>query len=101
MAAATAIIGTGLALGSSAMSFSQYSQQNKAQKEAEAAADKAMKEARAKLEENVYKGLDINLKSSRCRRTTCNCGSGIRKRSCSNGGTCRNGKCRTSAKHSR
>ena len=63
MAAATAIIGTGLALGSSAMSFSQYSQQNKAQKEAEAAADKAMKEAREKLEENVYKGLDINLKS--------------------------------------
>ena len=63
MAAATAIIGTGLALGSSAMSFSQYSQQNKAQKEAEAAAEKAMKEARDKLEENVFKGLDINLKS--------------------------------------
>jgi len=63
MAAATAIIGTGLAVGSSVMSFAQYSKQNKAQKEAEAAADKAMKEARAKLEENVYEGLDINLKS--------------------------------------
>lgn len=63
MAAATAIIGTALSVGSAGLSFAQYSQQNKAQKEAEAAADKAMKEARAKLEENVYKGLDINLKS--------------------------------------
>ena len=63
MAAATAIIGTTLAVGSAGLSFAQYSQQNKAQREAEAAAEKAMKAARAKLEENVYKGLDINLKS--------------------------------------
>ena len=63
MAAATAIIGTALSVGSAGLSFAQYSQQNKAQREAEAAAEKAMKEARAKLEENVYKGLDINLKS--------------------------------------
>ena len=63
MAAATAIIGTALSVGSAGLSFAQYSQQNKAQREAEAAAEKAMKDARAKLEENVYKGLDINLKS--------------------------------------
>lgn len=63
MAAATAIIGTGLALGSSAMSFVQASKQAKAQKKAEQAAADAMKDARARLEENVYEGLDINLKS--------------------------------------
>tara|TARA_R100000278_G_scaffold123248_1_gene112236 strand:- start:2384 stop:3139 length:756 start_codon:yes stop_codon:yes gene_type:complete len=63
MAAATAIVGTALSAASTGLSFAQYSKQNKAQKEAEAAAEKAMKDARAKLEENVFKGLDINLKS--------------------------------------
>lgn len=63
MAAATAIIGTALAVGQAGMSFAQASKQAKAQKKAEQAADEAMKAARAKLEENVYEGLDINLKS--------------------------------------
>ena len=63
MAAATAIVGTALSAASTGLSFAQFAKQNKAQKEAEAAAEKAMKDARAKLEENVFKGLDINLKS--------------------------------------
>ena len=63
MAAATAIIGTTLAVGQAGMSFAQASKQAKAQKKAEQAAEDAMKAARAKLEENVYEGLDINLKS--------------------------------------
>lgn len=63
MAAATAIIGTALSVGQAGMSFAQASKQAKAQKKAEQAAEEAMKAARAKLEENVYEGLDINLKS--------------------------------------
>ena len=45
MAAATAIIGTSLAVGSSGMSFLQASKQAKAQKKAEQAAEDAMKDA--------------------------------------------------------
>lgn len=63
MAAATAIIGTTLAVAGAAKSFSDASKQEKARKEASAAADIAMNDARKKLDENFYEGLDINLKS--------------------------------------
>lgn len=63
MAAATAIIGTTLAVAGAAKSFSDASKQEKAGKEASAAADIAMNDARKKLDENFYEGLDINLKS--------------------------------------
>ena len=63
MAAATAIIGTTLAVAGAAKSFSDASKQEKARKEANAAADIAMNDARKKLDENFYEGLDINLKS--------------------------------------
>jgi len=63
MAAATAIIGTALAVGGSAMNFAQAAKQGRLQEEAERDAEKAMAAARAKLEENFYEGLDINLKS--------------------------------------
>tara|TARA_R110001592_G_scaffold120979_1_gene325944 strand:+ start:2226 stop:2969 length:744 start_codon:yes stop_codon:yes gene_type:complete len=63
MAAATAIIGTALAVGGSAMNFAQAAKQTKLQEDAERDAEKAMAAARAKLEENFYEGLDINLKS--------------------------------------
>lgn len=63
MAAATAIIGTALSVGGSAMSFAQAAKQNRLQEDAERDAEKAMAAARAKLEENFYEGLDINLKS--------------------------------------
>jgi len=63
MAAATAIIGTAVSLGGAAMNFAQASKQGKLQQQAERDAEKAVKAARAKLEENFYEGLDINLKS--------------------------------------
>ena len=63
MAAATAIIGTALSVGGSAMNFAQAAKQTKLQEDAERDAEKAMAAARAKLEENFYEGLDINLKS--------------------------------------
>ena len=63
MAAATAIIGTALSVGGSAMSFAQAAKQSRLQEDAERDAEKAMAAARAKLEENFYEGLDINLKS--------------------------------------
>ena len=63
MAAATAIIGTTLAVAGAVKSFSDASKQEKARKEASAAADIAMNDARKKLDENFYEGLDINLKS--------------------------------------
>ena len=63
MAAATAIIGTTLAVGGSAMNFAQAAKQGKLQRQAEQEADKAMAAARSELEKNFYKGLDINLKS--------------------------------------
>lgn len=63
MAAATAIIGTTLAVGGAAMNFAQAAKQGRLQEEAERDAEKAMAAARAKLEENFYEGLDINLKS--------------------------------------
>ena len=63
MAAATAIIGTTLAVGGAAMNFAQAAKQGKLQRQAEQEADKAMAAARSELEKNFYKGLDINLKS--------------------------------------
>ena len=63
MAAATAIIGTAVSLGGAAMNFAQASKQGDLQQQAERDAEKAVKAARAKLEENFYEGLDINLKS--------------------------------------
>ena len=63
MAAATAIIGTAVSLGGAAMNFAQASKQGKLQQQAERDAEKAVEAARAKLEENFYEGLDINLKS--------------------------------------
>ena len=63
MAAATAIIGTALKVGGAALSFGQAAKQNRMQEDAERDAEKAMAAARAKLEENFYEGLDINLKS--------------------------------------
>ena len=60
MAAAT---GTIISLGGAAMSFAQASEKQKAIEEANAAADVAMNDARKKLDENFYEGLDINLKS--------------------------------------
>lgn len=63
MAAATAIIGTTLAVAGATKSFLDASKQEKARKEANAAADVAMNNARKKLDENFYEGLDINLKS--------------------------------------
>ena len=63
MAAATAIIGTTLAVAGATKSFLDASKQETARKEANAAADIAMNDARKKLDENFYEGLDINLKS--------------------------------------
>jgi len=63
MAAATAIIGTALSVGGSAMNFAQAAKQGNLQRQAEDDAEKALAAARAKLEENFYEGLDINLKS--------------------------------------
>ena len=63
MAAITAIIGTTLAVAGATKSFLDASKQEKARKEANAAADVAMNNARKKLDENFYEGLDINLKS--------------------------------------
>jgi len=63
MAAATAIIGTAVSLRGAAMSFAQATKQGKLQQQAERDAEKAVEAARAKLEENFYEGLDINLKS--------------------------------------
>lgn len=63
MAAVTAIIGTAVSLRGAAMSFAQATKQGKLQQQAERDAEKAVEAARAKLEENFYEGLDINLKS--------------------------------------
>ena len=63
MAAVTAIVSTALAVGGATKSFSDASKQETARKEANAAADIAMNDARKKLDENFYEGLDINLKS--------------------------------------
>ena len=63
MAAATAIIGTTLAVGGSAMNFAQAAKQGDLRRQAEQDAEKAMDAARDRLEENFYEGLDINLKS--------------------------------------
>lgn len=53
-------IGIGVAAAGTTGSFIQASKQRKKQSEAEAAAEKAMIEARKKLEINFYKGLGIN-----------------------------------------
>jgi|TARA_R110002124_G_scaffold53342_2_gene152850 hypothetical protein len=63
MAAVTAIVSTALAVGGATKSFLDASKQETARKEANAAADIAMNDARKKLDENFYEGLDINLKS--------------------------------------
>jgi hypothetical protein len=54
-----AIIGMTAAVGSSAMSFVQAGKQKKAQRQAEADADRAMQAARQKLEVNYYDTLSI------------------------------------------
>ena len=63
MAAITAIVSTALAVGGAAMNFSQAAKQGELQRQAEIDGEKAYAEADAKLEENFYKGRDINLKS--------------------------------------
>ncbi len=61
MAAATAIAAAGLAvsIGTTAVSFSQASKQRKAQQQAEIDADKAMAEARGKLDVNFAEQMSI------------------------------------------
>lgn len=60
MAATTAaVVGIASAVGGSAMSFTQASKQKKLQREAEADAEKAMAEARKKLDVNFYEQLGI------------------------------------------
>ena len=61
MAAATAIAAVGLAVsvGSTVASFSQASKQRKAQEQAELDADKAMAEARGKLDVNFAEQMSI------------------------------------------
>lgn len=63
MAAATAIVGTTLAVGGSILNFTQAAKQGTLQRQAEEEADKAMAAARRELDKNYYKNLDINLKS--------------------------------------
>lgn len=64
MAVATTTIAAGAALASSAigagMSFSQAAKQSRLQREAMADAEKAIQEAKGRLDVNVYEGLDIN-----------------------------------------
>ena len=61
MAATTAaVVSIAATAASTGMSFAQAGKQNKLRREAEADAERAMKEARKKLEENYYKGLGIN-----------------------------------------
>jgi hypothetical protein len=54
-----AIVGIAATVGTTAMSFSQASKQNKLQKQAESDAEKAMAEARKKLDVNFYEQLGI------------------------------------------
>lgn len=54
------LIGIGLTLAGTAGSFVQASKQRKKASQAELAAEKAMEDARKKLEVNYYKGLGIN-----------------------------------------
>ena len=62
--AALTTIAAGVSIAATAattgMSFAQAGKQNKLRREAEADAERAMKEAKKKLEENYYKGLGIN-----------------------------------------
>lgn len=60
MIGTAAAIGIGVAAAGTTGSFIQASRQRKKQSEAEASAEKAMIEARKKLEINFYKGLGIN-----------------------------------------
>ena len=61
MAAATAIITTGLALGSAGASFAQASKQNRLEKEASEAAAKYMEEAKKKFDVNYMEGVQVPL----------------------------------------
>ena len=63
MAAVTAIISTGLAVGGAIKSFNDASKQQTAIDEANAAAEKSAAAASKKLEKNVYEGLDLNIKA--------------------------------------
>ena len=63
MAAITAIVSTAISVGGAVMNFSQAAKQGELQRQAEIDGEKAYAEADAKLEENFYKGRDINLKS--------------------------------------
>jgi len=61
MAAATAIISTGIALGSAGASFAQASKKNRLEKEASEAATKYMDEAKKKLDVNYAEGVQVPL----------------------------------------
>ena len=63
MAGITAIVSTAISVGGAVMNFSQAAKQGELQRQAEIDGEKAYAEADAKLEENFYKGRDINLKS--------------------------------------
>lgn len=58
MAAITSAV---IGIGSAAVSFTQAANQKTIQKNAEDAAEQALKEARSKLNQNFYEGLDLNL----------------------------------------
>jgi hypothetical protein len=61
MAAATAIITTGLSLASAGASFAQASKQNRLEKEAAEAAAKYMEEAKKKFDVNYMEGVQVPL----------------------------------------
>jgi len=68
MAAFTSIaagIGLAATAASTAMSFSQAAQQNSIKNKAEAEAEKALAEAKKRLDVNVYESLDVNLDAFR------------------------------------
>ena len=60
MAAVTSIIAAGTTLASTGMSFAQAGKQKKLAKDAQAAADKAFKEAEAQLDVNYFEQLGIS-----------------------------------------
>lgn len=61
MPSVTAAIAAGTSIAGSAMSFAQAAEQSARIKAAEAAAQKAMDDARKMLDINVYKGVEIDL----------------------------------------
>ena len=58
MAAITSAV---IGIGSAAVSFAQAANQKGIQRDAEKAAEDALKDARSKLNQNFYEGLDLNL----------------------------------------